>query len=830
MKYIANQAVNLNGQDSYASTTNNILVVFDRRVENLDVLDKARQPVTISYSIEPDEDAINKITALLSQTGAKRLAIVAHGSAGIIHIGGQPIDLGQLQSRSALLQEWCVEEISLYSCEVAQGDLGDRFISQLAAATGAQIAASANNVGSSQLGGNWTLTKQTGAINAAAIFQPDILATYPNLLKAGDLDPNFGVDGKVINDFNGSADFAQDVFTQADKKIVVAGSIGAKFALVRYNSNGSIDTSFASNGKTVASFGGITNTIQQSDGKFVAAGTDATGKLFFLARYNPDGSLDNSFGTSGQTTTSFQAVPESANINQIIQQKDGKIIAVGTNSLFEGFKSAVSGLAIARYNVDGSLDTSFGTNGKIVQYFGTSSFVRGDARTVNIQSDGKIVVFGTDLKSSPPTERVIINRYNVDGSLDTSFNSVFPSPGFDFGAFTTFKSTSQADGKIILLGNSGSDFAVLRYNSNGTLDNTFGTNGRVITDIDASGDRSESIIVQNDGKILVAGIASKLNPNFGQQIGGFAIVRYNPDGTLDSTFGTNGRVITAIDQGRDRNNVGSIKLQTDGSIVLVGSINNTFGNNDNDFVLARYLSDGSPTGLTPIMGTSGNDTLNGTKGDDTINGLAGNDTLNGNDGNDALNGGDGNDTLNGWNGNDLLNGDNGNDIINGGNGDDKLYGGEGNDKLYGGSGNDILTGGNGNDTLVGGAGNDILTGGAGNDKFSFSGGSLPRNQRVSTYLGTDTIADFTNGDNIVLSKDIFRTLKYEGTLRNADFAVVANDVLASNQSAEIVYSRSSGSLFYNPNGKGTGLGNEGGIFAIVTGIPNLNANNFTVTG
>jgi uncharacterized delta-60 repeat protein len=796
MNTLIDNRLNLPIQQKYQATIPtyrpDVLVILDRRVENQDILYKALQSGSIGYSIESDRDAIDRITTLLAQTGAKKLAIVAHGEAGMVKIGTNSIDLAQLQARAPQLQEWCLDEILLYSCEVAKGDRGQQFISQLGTITGAKIAASTTKVGSSQLDGNWNLTEQTGIIKAEEIFQSDILVTYPNLLKAGDLDPNFGVDGKVINDFNGSADRAKDVFIQADKKIVVAGSIGGKFALVRYNSNGSIDTSFASNGKTVASFGGITNTIQQSDGKFVAAGNDATLSQFFLARYNLDGSLDNSFGTNGQTTTSFQAAPVSAQISQIIQQKDGKIIAVGTNSLFEGFKSAKSGFAIARYNIDGSLDTSFGTDGKIIQYFGESSFVRGDARTVNIQSDGKIVVFGVDRKSSPPTERVVINRYNIDGSLDTSFNAVFPSPGFDLGAFPTFKSTSQTDGKIIVLGNSGSDFAIVRYNPDGTLDNTFGTNGRVITDIDASGDRSESIIVQNDGKILVAGIASKLNPNFDQQIGRFAIVRYNPDGTLDNTFGTNGRVITAIDRGRERNDVGSIKLQSDGSIVLVGSINNTFGDNDNDFVLARYLSDGSPSNIT---GTSGNDTLNGTNGDDTINGLAGNDTLNGGNGNDILNGG------------------------------------EGNDKLNGGNGNDTLTGGNGSDTLVGGAGNDILTGGAGNDNFSFSGGKLPQNQRVSSYIGTDTITDFTKGDKIVLSKSIFRALKGDvGVLNRSNFAVVENDVLVSTKAAEIVYSKSSGSLFYNANGKGTGLGNEGGIFATVMGLPNLSNSDFTVIG
>jgi Ca2+-binding RTX toxin-like protein len=207
------------------------------------------------------------------------------------------------------------------------------------------------------------------------------------------------------------------------------------------------------------------------------------------------------------------------------------------------------------------------------------------------------------------------------------------------------------------------------------------------------------------------------------------------------------------------------------------------------------LNDGTPVTPPAITGTAGHDTLNGTDKNDVINGLAGNDTLNGLDGNDTLNGGDGN------------------------------------DKLNGGNGNDTLIGGNGNDTLVGGAGNDILTGGAGNDKFSFSGGKLPKNQSVTSYLGTDTITDFTKGDKIVLSKDIFRALRCdEGTLDKSNFAIVDHDGLVATKAAEIVYSKSSGSIFYNANGKTAGLGNEGGVFATVTGLPNLANTDFAVIG
>jgi uncharacterized delta-60 repeat protein len=745
----------------------------------------------------------------------------------MVKIGAQSIDLAQLQTRTPLLQEWCLDEISLYSCEVARGDRGQQFIHQLSAATGAKIAASATKVGATNLGGNWNLTDNLGEIAANLVFQSEILSVYPAVLKAGDLDPGFGTNGKAITDVNSGSDVAKEVFVQADKKIVVAGASNGNFALVKYNGDGSIDTSFGSNGKVVTTFATGINAVvtQQSDGKFVVSGANSTvpdsAKLLTVNRYNSNGSLDTSFGNNGQVTTDFLSLAPNGittiavDPQDIIQQKDGKIIVGGVLSDTTPRPGGFSRVVLSRYNLDGSLDTSFGTNGKLV---GSGNRLS----RILLQDDGQIVTVGTDVSGFPiPSSNAILNRYSSNGSLNTSFDttsSIFGSRR----SFALFRdAVIQGDGKIITASDNNTLF---RYNTNGSLDSSFGTNGKAIVNLGSSINQA-SIVIQNDGKIITGGFISSSDVRPSNL---FGVVRYNSDGTLDTTFGDGGKIIRdfgLIDNDFNVTNEGlssTLKLQPDGSIVIVGTtgkLNNSGTLNDLgtfDFEIARYLNDGTP--VTPptsaeINGTAANDTLNGTSKDDIINGLGGNDTLNGLDGNDTLNGG------------------NGNDILNGGNGNDILTGGEGNDKLNGGNGNDILTGGNGDDTLVGGAGNDILTGGAGNDKFSFSGGKLPQNQRVSSYLGTDTITDFTKGDKIVLSKNIFRALKGdEGTLNKSNFAVVENDVLVSTKAAEIVYSQSSGSLFYNPNGKGTGLGNEGGIFATVTGLPNLSNSDFTVIG
>jgi uncharacterized delta-60 repeat protein len=703
---VDNQSQGLQTLSSNLSTQKfDVLVLFDRRVENQNILYKALQLGVIGYSIEPNEDAIDKITALLAQTGARKLAIVAHGEAGMIEIGANPLDIQQLEARTPLLQEWCLEEILLYSCEVAKGDQGQQFTHQLSAATGAKIAASATKVGSSQLGGNWTLTNSTDQIAANLVFKSDILATYPAVLKTGDLDLNFGVNGKVITDFNGASDFARDVFIQADKKIVVTGSTTSLdlsadpvFVLVRYNSDGSADTSFGNNGKTTTTFnGGYASTIQQSDGKFVVVSSViGNSSPYVIARYNLDGSIDSSFGDNGTVTTTFIPFSGGDLTFSLTQQKDGKIIVLGVEPELRGK------LAIARYNLDGSADTSFGTNGKVVRS-STGGFADSPG-TIILQNDGKLLVSGISIGGPRIPNKSIVERYNSNGTLDSSLSSV---PFF-------YNGTVQSDGKIILAG-LGPDFPLSRYNIDGTLDTSFGINGQVSTDFNSNLKGDASIIVQNDGKIIVVGVTED---NTGQVVKS-AIVRYNSNGTIDNTFGDNGKIISELNSSvRFR----SVKLQSDGSIVVVGS---DISNPDNiDFITARYLSDGTPTTSTTINGTAGNDILNGTSADNIINGLAGNDTLNGLDGNDTLNGDNGNDKLNGGNGNDILNGGNGNDILNGGADNDILSGGAGNNTLVGGAGNDKITGGNQNDIITGtdrtarGVGEvDILTGGGGRDKF-----------------------------------------------------------------------------------------------------------------
>ena len=194
----------------------------------------------------------------------------------------------------------------------------------------------------------------------------------------------------------------------------------------------------------------------------------------------------------------------------------------------------------------------------------------------------------------------------------------------------------------------------------------------------------------------------------------------------------------------------------------------------------------------------------------------------------TLTGGNGNDILRGGSDSDVLIGGGGNDSISGGSGNDLLRGDSGNDRLWGESGNDTLIGGGGNDSFNGNGGNDVLIGGSGEDNFVFFnwGGQF------SQGMGVDTILDFTPGvDDIVLNKNTFATLSSRngrGFSINREFGIVNNSSAASSSSAEIVYDRSTGGLYYNPNGIFSGFGG-GGQFATLVGAPNISESDFALS-
>ena len=401
---------------------------------------------------------------------------------------------------------------------------------------------------------------------------------------AGDLDPTFGNGGKVITDFSGGNDFAYDVAIQEDQKLVVVGTDdrsdpSAGFALARYNPDGSLDSSFGVGGKVTTKFTRVFDTAFavaiQRDRKIIAAGTaDISG--FALARYNPDGSLDPSFGVGGKVITDLAESGNAA--NDIVIQPDGKIVAAGR--LVTG---GANDFVVVRYNPDGSLDTTFGTGGRTVTSFRISDDV---ASGVALQRDGKIVAVGYVYNGGANNVDFAVARYTTDGELDASFGE----GGKVITTLTTsddhaFDVEIQRDGKIVVGGGVSGHyvFGLARYNSDGSLDAGFGQGGTVLTQIPDRNAFAFGIALQPNGKILAAGDAMGFFP-FNID---FALARYNADGSLDSSFGDGGIILT--DFGSTADSVLAVAVQRDGKIVAIGRTAPVF---DYDFAVARYEGDG----------------------------------------------------------------------------------------------------------------------------------------------------------------------------------------------------------------------------------------------
>jgi uncharacterized delta-60 repeat protein len=378
---------------------------------------------------------------------------------------------------------------------------------------------------------------------------------------------------------------ANSVAAQRDGKIVVAGSVEVggvdQFALVRYNSDGSLDTTLNGSGKMTTAVGTGTcvgeGVALQDDGKSVVAGYsfNAGGQCSFtVLRYNPAGSLDKGFGDGGKVTTSVGGKNDSA--ESVVIQSDGKIVVAG----YSFIDSNNNDFAVVRYNTNGTLDPTFNETGKATADFGAHDF----GHSVAVHRDGRIFVAG--YTSTDTKQECALACFKANGSLDTSFNGTgkvttnFGGDGNAEGQGVTV----QTDGKIVVAGNATvagvQQFALARYNADGTLDISFGGSGRVSTAVGISGNNATGVALQKDGKIVVAGYAVN-NSGRGYD---FACVRYNNDGSLDQSFGDYGKVTTAVGDG----GANSLAVQ-DGKIIVAGS---AYDGDNHEFAVVRYNASG----------------------------------------------------------------------------------------------------------------------------------------------------------------------------------------------------------------------------------------------
>jgi uncharacterized delta-60 repeat protein len=367
---------------------------------------------------------------------------------------------------------------------------------------------------------------------------------------AGDLDPSFGVGGVVITAAEAGSAYLNGVAVQPDGAIVAVGTMlvgaGLDFAVARYAADGMLDLGFGTSGIATIDFGTASDVAVdvalQPDGKIVVAGR--ADESVALARLLPDGRLDATFGGDGTVTTPT-GFPNGAWAAAV--QQDAKIVAVaGSGGLY----------LLVRYDAHGVPDPSFGRNGLASARL---SFGFGDPYGLAVQADGKLVVAGTATVNNQVD--MAVARFDSDGHLDSSFGTGgFVTTGIARGGTETDKASAvalQPDGKIVVAGYSCGlqcDFGLARYDGNGNLDPTFGSDGRVLTDVGGDSD--------------------------------FGIVRYRADGSLDPTFGGDGKVTTGI--GPSTNAGNAVALQPDGRLVVAGSM---YNGTTYDFALARYLGD-----------------------------------------------------------------------------------------------------------------------------------------------------------------------------------------------------------------------------------------------
>lgn len=396
----------------------------------------------------------------------------------------------------------------------------------------------------------------------------------------GELDSTFGNNGIVESNFYASSSQTNALAINAANSILVVTSVGATLGIACYLANGALDTSFNAKGSfpglTTLSFGcelsqGL-DTVLNSEQKITVVGTAgcADSTHFALARLQPNGLLDSSFGGTGMIVTDLGGTQEVA---YKVALADKRIVIAGVSNAL-----GQPAIALACYCLDGSLDTTFNKTGKLVE----SSIEQYPVYSLHglaIQPDGKIVVAGTF--TAP--EKFFIARYTAEGNLDTSFNGT----GIIIGSFGGTSNGAKAfvlqpDGKIMVGGYSNAfglpSFALARYHPSGMRDLSFNKKGTVITPLLADESEVDGIALQPDGKIVVVGTAAT-RTSFS-----VALARYISSGMLDSSFNPKGLkpgiAFLTFDSFCDAS---SIALQHDGNIVVSGIVQ------PDSFILARFL-------------------------------------------------------------------------------------------------------------------------------------------------------------------------------------------------------------------------------------------------
>jgi uncharacterized delta-60 repeat protein len=436
---------------------------------------------------------------------------------------------------------------------------------------------------------------------AAAVCAALVCTSTLAMAQAGSLDTTFGTGGVFIDSaglFNNAGTTGAVVAIQADGKILAGGQIGFAAAVVRLNTNGTLDNSFGTGGTVIISFPGSNNgpaqvigIAVQSDGKILAGISNASADdnpLFILARLDSNGSVDTTFGTAGVVETEVNP-PFGAPLDVMALQPDGKILLAGSS-------------AMVRYETTGQLDATFGISG-------IATILAASPTAIALQPDGKILIADggasvANIQEPGPgfaSPAGVLSRYNANGVVDNTFGifgqAASVAAGSAIAVLTQNGCVSTCD---ILMGgtslvNNGTGFGIVRFSSTGSIETTFGRGGGAITSFSAAflatTNRFASAFALSlpaNGEIVAAGAAG---PPSGApaQASAFALARYASTGILDNAFGSGGKVTTAF--GNNTAGIYAIALQSDGKIVVVGSSQHLVqGNQAGGLVVARYRS------------------------------------------------------------------------------------------------------------------------------------------------------------------------------------------------------------------------------------------------
>ena len=415
------------------------------------------------------------------------------------------------------------------------------------------------------------------------------------------LDSGFGKSGKVITSLDGYNIKANALKVQADGKLVVIGTASHSnkndFLVMRYNPDGTLDNSFGKAGVVVTAVGSDVDQayalVIQADGKIVAAGSSHNGTNldFALLRYNADGTLDSSFGKNGKVTTEVGSGTDV--IHALIVDSNGKLVAAGYS-----YSGSGNHIAMVRYNPDGTLDTSFGSSGKVIAASDSTDEV---AFGLIQQRDGNYVLAG---RSHQSEQHIVVLRYKADGTLDASFGkqgkviTAVSTLNENHASDEARVIAQQPNGKLVVSGFACVQFdfscqrnelVLLRYNTDGTLDNDFGSGGKVelvASTGNATGhiipDHAYALAIQDDGKLLVAGDSYNHDPDY-------LVARFNKDGSLDTHFGNGGIITTTVGDGED--SAAAMALPSTHTLIMAG---HSRLSGQDTVSLVRYVLDSQP--------------------------------------------------------------------------------------------------------------------------------------------------------------------------------------------------------------------------------------------